>query len=230
MIPKVLIFTAIYDKKDYSMSKFLACARKINYPNFRHIFIDNSEDLEYFTKLKRQGLDVYHVQRGNNTRESLARAQEFARILASNEDYDYILSIESDIYVTPDVVQTLLFHAKDVVSAWYEIGTKEIRVPCITIAYFDEKIGAYGTRLLKPDEFKEYTNNGLKVVQAAGMGCCLIYKSVFLRFPFTYDERFTGHSDIYFFNDCFNNKIPVFVDTDLRFEHENSDWSKVERL
>jgi len=230
MIPKVLIFTAIYDKKDYSLKKFLECTSKLTYPNFRHIFIDNSETLDYYEKLKGMNLDVYHVERGNNTRESLARAQEFARMLAEKEDYDYILSIESDIYVTPDTVQTLMFHAKDVVTAWYEIGTKEIRVPCITLEYFDEKIGAYGTRLLKPDEFDAFTNKGLRKVQAGGMGCCLIYKSVFLRFKFTYDERFTGHSDIYFFNDCFNNKIPVFVDTDLRFEHENSDWSKVERL
>ena len=227
MLPKVLVFTAIYEGKDYCLQRFLRHAKALTYPNMRHIFVDNSKDKNYFIKLKRLGLDVYHVERGNNSREALARAQMFARQIAIDQGYDYLFSLESDLMIPKDIIQRLMMHTKPVVTALYHIGTKDIRVPCITMPYFDEKISAFGTKLLPRDQWSEYENKGLKQVQAGGFGTCLITRNIFTKFRFTYDQRFTGHSDIYFFNQCFNNKIPVYVDTDIICEHENSDWNDV---
>lgn len=227
MIPKVLIFTVIYDQKDYCLQEFLRHSKKISYPNKRHIFIDNSTGQDYYIKLKRLGLDAFHIERGNNSREALARSQNLARQMAEKQRYDYLFSLESDIMVPENIIQRLMMHCKPVVTALYTIGTPEIPIPCITMPYFDEKISAFGTKLLPREEWENYRNNGLKQVQAGGFGTCLIYKSVFTRFKFTYDVRFTGHSDVYFFNDCFNERIPVYVDTDIICEHKNSDWNNV---
>jgi len=227
-LPKVLIFTTIYQGKDYALKEFLEHANKINYPNYQHIFVDNSPTLDYVAKLQGMGLDAYHVERGNNTREAIARACNFARRIAIDEGYDYFMSLESDIMCTPTVVQDLMKHGKDVVTALYHIGDDGLRVPCITIAKWNENLGAFGTRLLAQDEFSEYTNSGLKAVQAGGFGCCLMYKRGFLEFPFTYDPRFNGHPDIYYFNELFKKKIPVFVDTDVVLEHDNRPWQDIE--
>jgi len=228
-IPKILIFTVTYEGKDYILDEFLKHTQAIKYPNFKHIFIDNSEKPDYFAKLTGLGLNAYRVQRGNNSREAIARAQNFARKMAIEENYDYILSLESDILVPPDIVWLLLRHSKPVVSALYMLGIKKegLSIPCITIPEWREDIGAWGSRLLNLEEFKDYLHKGLKQVQAAGMGCCLMHKSTFLTTGFTYDPRFTGHSDIYFFNQMFERKIPVFVDTDILCAHENSNWLDV---
>lgn len=234
--PKVLIFTITYKGKDYCFNEFIARANTINYPNKKHIIIDNTADdgLQYYKTLKKRlrnkDYHVYHVERGNNSREALSRSQNFARKIALDEGYDYMLSLESDIMCTPDVVQKLMVHVKPVVTALYHIGdrSKGIRVPCITLAEFRKDIGAWGTRLLKVEEHKDYTRNGLKQVQAGGMGCTLIRRDILERFSFYYDPRFQGHSDIYFFNNLFQSKIPVFTDTDLVLDHQNVNWNTVE--
>jgi cellulose synthase/poly-beta-1,6-N-acetylglucosamine synthase-like glycosyltransferase len=230
-LPKILIFTPIYEEKDYCLDMFLRKARQIKYPNKRHIFIDNSKDLKYYTKLKRKlqpmGIEVFHVDRGNNSRESLARAQNMARKKFLEGKYDYLFSLESDIMIEPDTIEKLLVKGKDVISAVYMIGTNGVRIPCITLPEYNDTIKAMGTRLLKREEINRYVNNGVQRVAAAGMGACLMHHSVIERFAFKYDPRFDGHSDIYFFNDCFNNRIPVFVNSDIVLEHDNSDWADV---
>jgi hypothetical protein len=227
--PKILIFTATYEGKDYCLDRFLEHASNINYPNVRHIFITNDRNDKYWRKLLSKGLDAYWVKRGNSSREAIARAQNFARRIAIEEGYDYILSLESDIMVPPNIAQLLLSCNVDVVSGLYFIGNREqgLRVPCLTLPEIHEDKGYYGTRLLKPEEWEEYLHKGIKRVQAAGMGCCLIYKSVFRQIPFVYEMGLKGHSDIYFFNDCFRLAIPVFVQTDIVLDHQNSQWSDV---
>ena len=229
-IPKVLIFTLIYDKKDYCLEEFLKHSNAITYPNKRHIFIDNSVSDEYSIKLKDLGLEVYHVERGANSREALARSQNLARKIAIEGDYSYMFSLESDIMCQGDIIQKLMAHGKDVISGLYYIGnkTKGVQVPCATLPKWNEELGAWGTRLLYKEEIEPFIKNGLTQVQAAGMGCCLIYKNAFKITPFTYDPRFNGHSDIYFFNEMFQKKIPVFIDTHIKCEHDNSEWAKVE--
>lgn len=159
----------------------------------------------------------------------MTRAQNYARKECLDGDYSYLMSIESDIYFPPDVIYKLLRHGKDVISAYYDIGdrNKGIRHPVFTIPEYSEELKAYGTRLLKPEEVHEYRNNGLKQVQAAGMGCCLMHRRIISMFPFYYDPRFNAHSDVYFFNNVFMKRIPVFADTDVYCDHENIRWEDV---
>ena len=232
-LPKVLVFTITYEGKEYAREQFMSFIKGITYPkdSYRHIIIDNSPTMDYYNKLVSLygSENVYHTERGNNSRESLARSQNLARRIAIDEGYDYLLSIESDIFVPPQIIQKLLVHGVKVVSVLYFIGDRSLgqRVPCITLPEFFEDIGAWGSRLLKPEEYGEYLNQGLKPVHAAGMGCCLIKREVFEKFIFYYDPRVIGHSDIFFFQDCFINKIPVYVDTDILCHHENSRWQDV---
>lgn len=228
------MFTPIYNAKNYSLNEFIEHAKAMTYKNKDHIFIDNSETKDYSIALKRRlqplGFKIYHIERGSNSREAIARTQMFARNKAITGNYDYLFSLESDIMVPPDILEQLLKHGKDVITALYYIGdrSKGQRVPCITLPDYNKYLNAFGTRLLSPEEWNQYKNQGLKRVQAGGFGTCLIYKRIFHKFNFYYDPRFQGHSDIYFFNELFMNRIPVFVDTDIICEHKNSNWEDVE--
>jgi glycosyltransferase involved in cell wall biosynthesis len=232
-LPKVLIFTPVYDKKDYSMDKFIQNSLQINYPNYTHILIDNSATQDYvqvlIKKTKGTNIGVYHVQRGNNTRESLARAQNFARKIAIEQDYDYMFSLESDITCAPDTIQRLMLHNYKVTTGLYLIGDKKTNtfIPCATLLEYQDNIKMYGTRLLKLDEIAEFIKPGLKQVAAGGFGCCLIARSVFTKITFMYEPHLDGHSDIWFFNECFRQQVPVIMDTSVKCDHDMSDWDEV---
>ena len=233
-LPKVLIFTITYSGKDYCLDEFIENTQKFSYDNKEHIFIDNSDDggkyaEELKQKLEPLGIKVYHVERGNTSREALARSQNFARKIFLNGNWDYLMSLESDIFPKYNVIEALLLHGLDVVTGLYMIGFKEkgTRWPCITKYAKNPKTGTYGSRLLRKEEFMDYINKGLKDVAAGGMGCCLMYRSVVEKVPFTYIPGLRPHSDVFWFNDVRRLGVPVFVDTDVLCDHKNSDWKDV---
>lgn len=228
-LPKVLMFTVTYEGKDYCFEEFLENAKQINYPNVRHVWFDNSKGDGYFNKLKGLGLEVYKVERGNNSREALARGQEMARRIAKDEGYDYLFSLESDLFPPKDIIQGLMMWGKDVCTGLYMLGNDnpEITAPCITLPT-TAVTGTGGTRLLKADEYLDYMNKGLKQVAAGGMGVCLMHKNAFTKSSFYYIPGLMGHSDVFFFNDMKRLNIEVYVDTDAFCIHKNSKWGDVE--
>ncbi len=227
-LPKVLVFTVTYSGKDYVYEEFCKYVKDLDYPNMRHIWIDNSnDDGEYYKKLLSDGHEVYHVERGNSSREALTRSQEFARKIALDENYDYLMSIESDILFPPNIIQILMGRSKEVVGALYMIGPPENRWPCVTIAKKDEITGLTGSRLLYKEEFPEFQKKQLIAVNGCGLGCTLIEKKVIEKISFTYYPDLKGHSDIFFSNEVWKKGMRVFVDTSVICDHKNVPWSEV---
>jgi len=233
MEPSVLVFTVTYSGKEYCREHFIKNALQFTYPNKKHIIVDNSPSGTYFFKLQKElvgtDIEVFRVERGNNSREALCRAQNFARRYAKEKGYDYLMSLESDLFPPADCIERLLAHNVPVVTGYYLIGTPDMKynTPCITLPVYHPEINGDGTRLLKPEEIQQYTNAGLKQVQAGGFGVCLIKNYVWSKTVFYYDPRFESHSDVYFFNECRDSRIGVFVDTDMFCEHRRSSWLDV---
>jgi len=233
-LPKVLAFTVTYSGKDYCLDEFVDNIQKFTYANYDHIVIDNTDDNgEYTERLKSKfeplGIKVYHVKRGKNSREALAKSQNFAREIFLNGGYDYLFSLESDIFPKPNIIDVLVSHCLDIVSALYMIGFEHnnTRMPCITIDWYNKKTRTCGTQLLPPDKLMDYMNKGVKEIAAGGMGATLMYKDVVEKVPFTYVPGLTGHSDVYWCNDARKLGYVIAVDTSALCEHKNSDWCKV---
>ncbi|HEY9704670.1 MAG TPA: glycosyltransferase [Allocoleopsis sp.] len=225
--PKVLVFSPTYEGKDYIFDKFWNAIQSINYPNWEFIMIDNTDGLHYTHKLRQRGVPVVHVERGENSRQALSNAQNYAREKAISEGFDYILSVESDLIVTPDVITRLVNYDKPVVGATYYIG-HEFKIPCIFFVQQNIYTGDTRTRLMQPSQVKSFLNTGLRRVHGMGVGCTLIRRDIFTRFMFWHDERFPNkHSDVYFYMELENNGIPVYVDTDYIIEHYPSKWEDV---
>lgn len=232
MIPKVLVFTITYEGKDYCFDKFNYQMSKLSYPkeSYRHIWIDNSQSMDYYNKLKNMGLEVYHVERGNTSREALARSQNFARRMALEEGYDYLLSVESDLLGVPhNIIQHLIGNAKEMVGCLYLIGDERGRLPCVTIAELKEEVGLVGTRLIYADEGKQMIDNpGLYAVNSCGLGCTLISREVFEKVQFMYHPDLRSHSDVFFANDVWKNGFRIYVDSSILLDHKNVPWSGVD--
>jgi hypothetical protein len=73
--PKVLIGTPTYSGKEYVRKEFVARVRELTYPHFDFLIVDNSKGTSYASKLRRDGLRVATVPRGNNSRDALRNAE-----------------------------------------------------------------------------------------------------------------------------------------------------------
>lgn len=227
---KVLVFSPTYSGKEYCRKEFVENVKNLNYPNYDFLMIDNSKDINYCIKLKRAGVPVVHVPRGGNSRIALANAQNYARQYAINNDYDYVLSLESDLFPPSDIIQRLMLHDKQVVGGLYMIGgttpTTPIH-PCVFVT--QNKNGMGGTRLITKEEHEELKKKGgIHQVHGMGVGCTLISTSILKDYLFWTDNRFDNkHSDVYFYMDLWNSKIPVYVDYDNEIIHKPSAWGIV---
>jgi GT2 family glycosyltransferase len=153
-----------------------------------------------------------------------------------------LFSLESDVFPDFNIIERLLIHCKKVVSGMYLIGTpdKKVRVPCATVFEFKPEINMFGSRLIgvkeHPETKKKYIDRpelqeflvpALREVAAGSLGVCLISREVFLKVPFMYEPKMAGHSDIFWFNECFRNGFRVYIDTGAYCEHEYSSWTDV---
>jgi len=227
--PKVLIFSPTYEGKEYCRERFVETINKIKYPNFDFIMIDNSKTEDYYNKLKKEGIDVRRVPRGNNSREALAASQNYARRYALDNNYDYVLSIESDIFPPTTIIQDLMKHWKPVIGAWYLIGGTTEKIPKHPCVFLLDNSKHGATRLITLKEHEQAKEKGgLQQVHGMGVGCTLIDINVLKEQVFWCDNRFTNkHSDVYFYMDLWNKKVPVYVNYDVYVEHQPSDWSLV---
>lgn len=233
----MLVGTPIYNAKEYCREAFVKNVQTLNYPNFHWVLVDNSRKPSYYHKLRRlYPGHVARVPRGNNSRDALANAQEFLRKKALEQDYDYLLMLESDIFPPKDVIQRLMNHGQPVVGAIYKIGNTQTGEERLCIFKTTMKEAGLGTELINHDEQEDYFHKGLKQVHGMGVGCTLIDKSILARYPFWYSTaddiriREGGamkHSDVYFYLDLHNDGRKVYADTDVFCHHEYSDWTKV---
>lgn len=237
--PRVLVGVTTYWKKDYIFHRCMAHIAAFNYSNFDVVVVDNSPDLNYFYKLKRKYKNVFHTPRGENSRVALTRAQNKIRDIVLENDYDYLLFVESDLLPPADSITRLLGFGKAVVGSTYIIGTGDVKVPCIFVDDFTRdglkstrpigiKEDEFGRRYHVPQEVDSFLNRGLQPCHGCGFGLTLISRDVVERFPFWCDIRLDNkHSDVYFYLDLARNFIQPYIDTDRIIPHFPIPWESV---
>lgn len=258
--PKVLVAAPVFDQKDYCLEKYLKHIEDIDYPNYDHIMVDNSEDDWFFKKLQFLEVESYKVNRGANSREAICNSMNFIRDYFLERDYDYLLIVESDLFVDKDVINRLLNHNKSIVGSFYLLGNKEADEPYdkalkllqagfITRLEFNTQVkglqprraclfildrkptGALGTRNLAPSEGIKWFSTGLRQIHGCGLGCTLIRRDIIHRFPYWTDSRFGNkHHDVYFYMDLHQAGIKVYVDTNVLITHQPSMWDDVKDM
>jgi len=127
--PRVLVVAPIYSGKDYCVERYVKAIENLDYDNYDHLMVDNSEESEDWFFKKLQFLvgekNVFKVPRGDNSRVAINNAMNFAREKFLKGSYDYMLVVESDLFPPTDTITRLLSHGKAVVGSFYLLGHAE---------------------------------------------------------------------------------------------------------
>lgn len=233
-MPKVLVASPIYEDKEYIRKRWVQQIKNLDYPNYDYLLVDNSKTLDYTRRLKREGVRIVHVNRGDNSRDAIATSMNLIRKKVIDGHYDYLMSIESDLIPPKDIIQRLMRHNKPVVGSIYLIGfandPKQPQRACLFQTKMNEK-GMMETYNCTPQESLAMMNTGLQPCHGTGLGCTLIKKYILDTYKFWYDPRFTNkHPDVYFFMQLHNDGVQAYVDTDIHVYHQPSRWTKVKDM
>jgi len=228
-VPKILIAAPTASVKDYCLDDWLDSINSFTYPKSRCdlFLVDNSDSNHYYKKLIKKGINAEYVkpkQKGLIAR--MAQSLNIIRERAIKFNYDYIFSLEVDIFPQrKNVIETLMFHRKKVVGALYDtlIGNER---RCMIFLSEPTDSEHYGSTywLCDVDGEQTFVDGTLKRVFHCGLGAVLIHKSVFKKIKFREETQATFHPDTCFAMDIFHKGIQFWCDTSCYCHHENESW------
>lgn len=233
MFPKVLIAAPTSSDKDYCLEDWLKQVFSFDYPNYDIIMVDNSVDGNYHKKIIQQGVKCFHIYRGKKSSyQYVTESQELIRLYAIENNYDYLLSLESDVFIKKDTLMKMVLAEKQVYNITYFVDLFRTGnfVPCIQHAYMDGKridshmvdTSIYFTGEVKP--ILDYGMSGSFILTHTGIGCTLIRRDIFMEVGFKTDGK--HFSDSLFHSEILVKGIESFFDSSIIAEHRVSKQSK----
>lgn len=224
---RVLVGTPHNEVKNYCLDEFLSRATNLTYKNYDFLIADNSKTKKNVKHLMKLGVNAVYIKPKQKANQKfIMESHEAIRIAAIKGGYDFLLHLEDDVIVPHDVIERLLVHQKQVVSAMYFIGQGEDSH--LMFQEIEDKGDTLRETRNVDNGFDIMNVTGkLKQVYACGLGCTLIHKSIFEKVAFRWEDGAPVHPDSFFALDLHSLDIPQFVDTSILCEHRNTSWSGV---
>lgn len=234
---KILIAAPTSANKFYCFEDYLDNALKIVCPGEKKIVLfdntmDNGESVAYqnayYKNKYGQNATEFECIKSDTTfcdglTSRICKSHNDCRKYAIDNEYDYMLHLESDIFPPPNVVQELLLAKKDVVGALYNRDEGRFRRLMVQNRLKRSPFNFYMSNF-DPQDCLYFVDGTVKPAHHIGLGCVLIKTSVLKKIPFRYVPNVPVHTDSYFAEDCARNKIKIFANTGLLCEHRNQNW------
>ena len=223
--PKILIGTPTYSGKFYCIKEWVENIKSVSYDNFDLVLVDNSATDDYKSKIESYGVKCIKSKFFENPALSLYEARKKFFEYALDNNYDFIFSVEQDVFPPPDTLKRLLNHKKSVIGAPYLLNplTNESRRKVdwiVSCADLDKEIILTdGNQAMYWLLYSEIKNTGLRQVRSCAFGCTLIDCRVLKQIKPRLIGGLKRFDDYYFFEDCFSSQIKVFADTDILVPH-----------
>jgi len=238
--PKILVACPTSRDKNYCFERWIENVVGFSYPNYDIAMFDNTCDdgknadflNDYFKNnygsfadKKFQAfnsLKLNKIKKLESVKERIAISHNDCKNYALNNDYDFLFHLESDVIPPADVIENLLFHKKEVISALYYSDEGLYRRPMIQMKSKIAENYCSSFWLNNKNE-NNYINGQLLQVACSGLGSSLISSKVLNKITFR-TEKNDKFPDTLFAEDCEKLGIPVFVDTKIICEHLNKNW------
>ena len=231
---KVLICCPTAQVKEYCIDDWLLNVSNFTYNNKSIYLCDNSETLDFYTELKHKlkvktefdmcGLD--RVSPNNKSiKQAIALSHEKCRQYAIDNKFDYMLHLECDLFPPLNIIERLLDSNKRIVGATYfiELGSESK----LMIQESEHFGNAHRSSYNLDNADLSFIDGTTKQVFSCGLGCVLIHKSIFNKYPFRYEEGAVVHPDSFFYGDLKQYNEKVFVDTSIHVKHNNQSLIRI---
>ena len=223
--PKILVAAPQADVKNYCFEEWLRNIRHLSYPQSQiEIFLaDNSHTTENVDYIKSLGVKCVHIpKKGRGIIEVMAECHQACLDYAKENDYDYLLHLETDIFPKHNILEELMTYKKPVVCGLYSIFDGAYREPMLRLiekfnAGYMRAYGISGSIAL-------YIDGKLLKVFSGALGCTLINKEVFDKIKFRSVENEHQFPDTWFANNMYAQGIPIYVSTKSQCKHFNKSW------
>lgn len=234
-LPQVLIAAPTSEEKDYCFPRWAEMVRSLSYPNYNVILIDNSEDKNYCNTISEAGILCNHIDReGKSAPEYITMSLNMIREYFLQSKMDFLLILETDVFVPQDIIEKMIMHRKPVLNITYFYKYELDSSLCFQAVTKGEKMAT---------SFQVGKNVGFHVMDgtvkllsdmelgadmqmvATGIGCTMIHRNVMEEIEFRIDKRNVGgFADSYFHLDLLLNNIPNWIDTSIVLEHDRRNW------
>lgn len=208
---------------------------RFNYPDFDIFLSDNTATGRQYTKImtdifsEKYGKHNYKFEavhlNGISTSviERMKDSHNACRSHFLRGGYDYLLHLETDVFPGSNIIETLLFHNKQVVGALYDRDEGRWRKLCLQKRFYQAPGNIKCFNFVNGEEIG-FVDGSVKEVAHVGLGCVLIHRSVLQEIEFRFVPGEDCHPDSYFQADCFKLGIKIYADTNSQCEHQNRTW------
>lgn len=238
---KILVGAPTSRLKDYAFKEYSKQLRSFEYMNYDTFMVDNSPDPKYVETIWEAGIDAIHIEPGGSPIEYVTLSQNMIRNRAINGGYDWLLMLESDVFVPPNLLSYLMMHSNEVHTFPYFILNGSQTTLCLQ--GITSRVEYQRALKLEPEVSMDMFTGEVKPISeykigcdielfATGIGCTFIHRKVFEQFEFRIDKK-SPHifSDSYFYRDLRAGKQTVILDTTFLPVHKRSDaWVTDRRL
>ena len=230
MRPKVLLATPTHDGKAYCLEFWVRRVRAIQKVTPCDVLMaDNSLGEGYARQMRKLGIKVLRSPARDEPLQSLAEARGKLYAYAIRHGYDYLFSLEQDLFPPPDILQYLLAMRQSVKSEHAVVAAPYLikylsrpEPPYHTV----DQLTSVARDLILSERTKEpmqrlatgremLANPGVERVFAAGLGCALVDVGILKRIKVRYSQATYQPDDAFFYLDLRDLDIPVYVDTRL---------------
>ena len=264
-MPKVLVAAPTSIRHKHLIHEWIAHLNSLSYPI--DVFLVDTTPLpigtetdDYFKELQTLTVDDTPIKvirfpwdYSNHIVQHLAYAREKIREHFLANDYEYLMSLDDDIFLPTWGIERLLSYNKDCVGFYVHIYLDEKdKAPCIFKSgdiimgkglenYSFAEIDAYRDfiermeegllteheKLFIPFMVKDKHFPRLFKPYSVNLGCLLIKRSVLEQVPFRTHPTFIFGEDLWWFNEANDKRIEFWCDSKIRCEHRNTEWDSV---
>ena len=239
---KILVAAPTYQRMQYCQKQFLKSIISLDYGNYDVLIVDNSEKNTNFNELnKNKNIKViWDKSDQKNKLLSLVNSRNKILNYAIDNNYDYILMMDSDVIPPENIIQGLLECNKDIVSGLYYnyfiVDGKTKYMPVAWTALTKEEFEEIKQKIQLPDFIKshldlrahlteqEADSEKLLEVVIPSAGCMLIKRNVFEKIKYglidtqNMNNIKTG-DDIGFILNARKEGFKVYCYTKIKCEH-----------
>ncbi len=229
---KVLVGCPTAAPMKASLMQYLNGVTNLTFKDKDVLIVDNSETDEYVEHIRSFGFDVHKDVYVPELKERIVNSRNILRQKMLDGDYDYFLSLEQDVIPPPDVIERLVAHKKDIVSAvyysvYYLNGEPQIR-PLIWKAVPDEPDKMQFMSTEARQGMQNPQTPQLHAIKRCGLGCILISRAVMEKIQFRNHPEYTTFDDFMFCEDAEKAGFALFADVSVQCLHlkEQKDLEK----